>query len=475
MPSTSPKRIVFFHPDLGIGGAERLILDAALALQSKGHKITIFTSHRDPTHCFDEARDGTLDVRVRGNSIFPATLFGKFKILFSILRQLRLLIQITVLGELGRLKPDVFFVDQLAAGIPFLRWRWPEQRILFYCHFPDLLLVQNRERWWKRIWRLAFDWLEGWGMRGVDKIVVNSGFTKGVVKEVWPALAGEEKKGRVQDIGVVYPCVDTKELSKDKENGNTEPERKNGELWKGKKMILSINRFERKKNIELALKAFHKLPSSTRQTARLVIAGGYDPRVEENVRYHSDLVKLAERLELRTATTKNVVTALNVPDDIEVLFLLSVPAQLKTMLLSTAKLLVYTPTDEHFGIVPLEAMVAGVPVLAANSGGPLETVLEGKTGWLRAPGDVGQWTKMMQQVLNGMSIDELQKMGTAGKQWVERQFSATKMADRLDSEIATMLDSPRQRVLELPNLLLGLGMTVPVLVACYTVIYRLLK
>ena len=53
-----PKNIVFFHPDLGIGGAERLIIDAAVGLQNLGHKVTIFTSHCDPQHCFDEARDG---------------------------------------------------------------------------------------------------------------------------------------------------------------------------------------------------------------------------------------------------------------------------------------------------------------------------------------------------------------------------------------------------------------------------------
>ena len=50
--------VVFIHPDLGIGGAERLIIDAAVGLQELGHKVTIFTSHCDPTHCFDEARDG---------------------------------------------------------------------------------------------------------------------------------------------------------------------------------------------------------------------------------------------------------------------------------------------------------------------------------------------------------------------------------------------------------------------------------
>ena len=52
------RRIVFFHPDLGIGGAERLIVDAAVGLQELGHKVTIFTSHCDPEHAFDEASDG---------------------------------------------------------------------------------------------------------------------------------------------------------------------------------------------------------------------------------------------------------------------------------------------------------------------------------------------------------------------------------------------------------------------------------
>lgn len=55
-----PQNIVFFHPDLGIGGAERLILDAAVGLQDRGHKVVIYTSHCDPKHCFDEARDGEL-------------------------------------------------------------------------------------------------------------------------------------------------------------------------------------------------------------------------------------------------------------------------------------------------------------------------------------------------------------------------------------------------------------------------------
>jgi alpha-1,3/alpha-1,6-mannosyltransferase len=53
------KTIAFLHPDLGIGGAERLVIDAAVGLQSRGYKVAIFTPHCDPSHCFPEARDGT--------------------------------------------------------------------------------------------------------------------------------------------------------------------------------------------------------------------------------------------------------------------------------------------------------------------------------------------------------------------------------------------------------------------------------
>ena len=61
MTSDSLKRgtVVLVHPDLGIGGAERLVVDAAVGLQAEGYAVTILTSHCDPAHCFEEARDGT--------------------------------------------------------------------------------------------------------------------------------------------------------------------------------------------------------------------------------------------------------------------------------------------------------------------------------------------------------------------------------------------------------------------------------
>jgi alpha-1,3/alpha-1,6-mannosyltransferase len=35
-----------------------LVVDAAVAAQSKGHQVTIYTSHHDANHCFEETKDG---------------------------------------------------------------------------------------------------------------------------------------------------------------------------------------------------------------------------------------------------------------------------------------------------------------------------------------------------------------------------------------------------------------------------------
>ncbi|KAL1597743.1 Alpha-1,3-mannosyltransferase-like protein [Paraconiothyrium brasiliense] len=424
------QHIVFFHPDLGIGGAERLVVDAAVGLQDRGHKVTIYTSHRDPAHCFDEARDGTIDVRVHGNSLVPPTILGRFAVLCAILRQLHLILHIAVFtNELQSLKPTSFFVDQLSAGIPLLRILLPGIRVIFYCHFPDKLLAKKGGLL-KTLYRGPFDWLESWSTGCSDTIVVNSNFTKGVFAAAFPSL-------KYRNPGVVYPCVDTRPTNVDE----IVP------LWENKKVLLSINRFEKKKDVALAIKAFAGLNAQERKRARLVVAGGYDPRVADNVATYAELCELADSLKLKHATAKTVITAQRVPDDIAVLFLHSVPAAFKTTLLATSRLLIYTPLHEHFGIVPLEAMLAGTPVLAANEGGPTETVVDGETGWLRDVTKVHDWTDVMRTALaDGEGEQKLKEMGKRGKERVQSLFSKEKMAEVLETEIVGMAKKARPPV-----------------------------
>lgn len=162
---------------------------------------------------------------------------------------------------------------------------------------------------------------------------------------------------------------------------------------------------------------------------------------------------------MKSATESTVEKAVNVADDIEVLFLLSVPNDLKAMLLQSARLLVYTPSNEHFGIVPLEAMLAGTPVLAANTGGPLETVVQGVTGWLCSPEDVQQWTAVMDKVLNKLSEGDLVEMARAGKERVKNEFSDAAMAKKLDDIIDGMGTTRRRSVAGLRAAVSIFGMT----------------
>ena len=188
------------------GGAERLVIDAALGLQERGHKVTIYTSHCDKSHCFDEARDGilkftcvlmigTLNVQVLGNTIVPTHFFGRFSILCAILRQIHL--SLTLLLSNPMINHDILILDQLSTSIPLLRVQYP---ILFYCHFPDKLLARGREHWMKRWYRVPFDWVEEATTGLADAIVVNSLYTKGVFKDAFPRIE--------QSPDVIYPCVD---------------------------------------------------------------------------------------------------------------------------------------------------------------------------------------------------------------------------------------------------------------------------
>ncbi len=49
-------RVVFIHLDLGVGGAEQLVVNAAVCLLNMGHDVMIYTSHHDQSHCFEETK-----------------------------------------------------------------------------------------------------------------------------------------------------------------------------------------------------------------------------------------------------------------------------------------------------------------------------------------------------------------------------------------------------------------------------------
>ncbi|EEB07931.1 mannosyltransferase complex subunit Alg2 [Schizosaccharomyces japonicus yFS275] len=405
------KRIAFIHPDLGIGGAERLVVDSALGLKALGNDVVIYSSHCDMNHCFEEIRDGTIAVRVYGDWL-PVSIFGRMSILCSTLRQLYLTFVL-----LCTEKFDAIVVDQLSTCIPFLLLIC--KTLLFYCHFPDKYLAKPGGLL-KKLYRIPFDWIEEESIRVADRIVVNSNFTASVFKKAFPRIK--------KPVRIIHPCVDTTGKCK-----NTFPL---PQAILERNILISVNRFEKKKDINLAVESFAALRDFSTERfekALLVVVGGYDVRVAENRNYLKELQTLCGKNSLKYQTIETDWLNIRFENDTNVLFLLSVPSDLRDTLIAHAKVLLYTPENEHFGIVPLEAMLRRVPVLAQTNGGPLETVRDGKTGWLR-PRDPTIWSNVINEALLGSTYD-LEAMGQTGKEWVEREFSVDVMSKKFESEI----------------------------------------
>ena len=94
----------------------------------------------------------------------------------------------------------------------------------------------------------------------------------------------------------------------------------------------------------------------------------------------------------------------NSSSEADIIFLLNfTTAQRSALLRSPSTLaLLYTPSNEHFGIGPVEGMICGLPVLACDSGGPTETVVsspdEERTGWLMRP-YAEAWAETLEEIV----------------------------------------------------------------------------
>ncbi|THV06101.1 alpha-1,3-mannosyltransferase ALG2 [Dendrothele bispora CBS 962.96] len=468
-------RVAFLHPDLGIGGAERLVVDTALGLQNLGYTVDIYTSHHDRDRCFEETRDGTLNV-YNISPPFPRHILGKFHILLAHLRQLHLTWNLI---QNQKITYDVFFVDQLSTCVPFLR-KLTGTRVVFYCHFPDKLLANGvfiedpakrpKPSLLKQVYRYPMDWWEELTTRQSDVILSNSRFSRRVFKASFPSIRTVPR--------VVYPGINIQAYEAKANLGDADVKL----IASSRPTIVSLNRFEQKKNLALAGHAFAKLrqreevkANTDLERLRLVIAGGYDPRLKDNLQTLSSIIDVIKyyKLTYKIVTPSSSTLFLdNLPvpvtnstfsgsDDADVVLLLSFSTSQRTYLLSSPSIaLLYTPTNEHFGIGPVEGMCAGLPVLAVGEGGPVESLgptsinadsplsspvdcspdlnnedkdLRGAVGWLK-PADSDIWASALYEIVS-LSQKERTQLAERAKERARRTFGMDVMAHGVEGAL----------------------------------------
>ncbi|OCB41493.1 glycosyl transferase [Mycobacterium malmoense] len=204
------------------------------------------------------------------------------------------------------------------------------------------------------------------------------------------------RMGRARSRTSVVPCgVDVEAFSPD---GPAAPR---GE----RPRIVSVGRLVPRKGFETLICALPRIPD-----AELVIVGGPaqadfadDPEAQQLQRLAAEL-GVADRVRLLGAVTRGEMPAL----------------------LRSADVVACTPWYEPFGIVPLEAMACGVPVVATAVGGIRDTVVDDVTGRLVPPKDPARLGDAIASLL--ADRDRRSAMGAAGRERARARYTWDRVA-----------------------------------------------
>lgn len=169
--------------------------------------------------------------------------------------------------------------------------------------------------------------------------------------------------------------------------------------------VLAIGRMVERKGFDTAVAAMVNIPS-----AELVIAGGPPADRIGDDSEAQRLYKCAEEYA--------------VADRVRLLGSVA-PAEMPALIRS-ADVVVNVPWYEPFGIVPLEAMACGRPIVASEVGGLLDTVLPGATGLLVPPRKPAALARAVRDLLADPAIRE--RYGLAARHRAEARYSWSRIA-----------------------------------------------
>jgi D-inositol-3-phosphate glycosyltransferase len=169
--------------------------------------------------------------------------------------------------------------------------------------------------------------------------------------------------------------------------------------------IVTVGRFVPRKGFDDVIRALPAIPNT-----ELVIVGGPD-------RSQLDSDPEAQRL-------RALAQELKVAD--RVCLYGSVAREEMPPILRSADVVACTPWYEPFGIVPLEAMACGVPVVATAVGGMLDTVVHDVTGYLVQP----KRPDLLADAINVLMHEDFlrQSLGAAGRDRARARYSWDRVA-----------------------------------------------
>ncbi len=239
-------------------------------------------------------------------------------------------------------------------------------------------------------------------------IAVSSGMKQDILR-AYPAVAPER-------VHVIYNGIDPAQYQRDE---NLDVLREQG-IDEARPYVLFVGRITRQKGIVHLLKAARDLDSS----AQLVLCAG-----------EPDTKEIGQEVKALCAEISERRSGLVLIEEM-------LPRAKVVQLLSHARVFACPSVYEPFGIVNLEAMACGAPVVASAVGGIPEVVVDGETGYLvhfegdgtpkNEPRHPEQFARDFAAKLNSLIQDPdlARRFGEAGRKRVVEHFSWSKIADQ---------------------------------------------
>jgi D-inositol-3-phosphate glycosyltransferase len=194
------------------------------------------------------------------------------------------------------------------------------------------------------------------------------------------------------------------------------------------KRILYVGRFDPRKGIETLVRAAGDRRVRQHQNLKLIIAGGSTPGATDG--------KERERIE-------GIVRELNLQDI--TLFTGRVEHHDLAYYYAAADVCVVPSHYEPFGLVAIEAMASGTPVVASDVGGLKFTVVDELTGLLAPPQDESAFAGAIDLILSDASWRK--QLSENARQRVESRFSWDGVASQLDRRYLSELSQLHQEFL----------------------------
>lgn len=201
--------------------------------------------------------------------------------------------------------------------------------------------------------------------------------------------------------------------------------RPTGPAWsrgRGPHRLLAVGRLVERKGLDDAITALAELPD-----AELLIAGGPpcddldDDTDARRLLATAQAHGVSERVKLLGRVSRSDLPAL----------------------IRSSDAVICVPWYEPFGIVPLEAMACGVPVVASTVGGLVDTVVDGVTGIHVPPRDPPRLASALRRLLADPGL--MSSLGAAGVQRVQRRYRWDRVAASTRSVYQEVLESNRNR------------------------------